>query len=200
MPTLRDLSRNAVGSGPADHPNQADALSNRGGAKISLRETPCSSISRKRRLANFGCRNSLTSLTSLTSQGRMTHLVEDLAKAGLVARTRDPEDGLGIDVQVTEAGLYRLRGAYPVHLARVPSIMDQVEPQASSGFGRPHRRDCQREREVATTPLAPGQSLGTTHVASVSNGPAASLTHSTPRPYLAIFLRSIPCPPRQASL
>lgn len=70
------------------------------------------------------------------SESRMTRLVEDLAKGGFVAKSRNREDGRGIDVRITEAGLNRLRDAYPVHLASVRSrIMNQVDPQALSNFG-----------------------------------------------------------------
>ena len=66
----------------------------------------------------------------------MTRIIEDLAKGGFVVKSRNPEDGRGIDVQITKAGLSRLRDAYPIHLASVRSrIMNQVEPKALSSFG-----------------------------------------------------------------
>jgi DNA-binding MarR family transcriptional regulator len=53
----------------------------------------------------------------------------------LVAKNRNPEDGRGIDVQITEAGLNRLRDAYPIHLASVRyRIMDQIESKDLSCF------------------------------------------------------------------
>jgi DNA-binding MarR family transcriptional regulator len=70
------------------------------------------------------------------SGSHTTRIVESLARVGLVIKNRNPEDGRGIDVQITEAGLNRLRGAYPVHLASVRSrIMNHVEPKALSCFG-----------------------------------------------------------------
>jgi DNA-binding MarR family transcriptional regulator len=70
------------------------------------------------------------------SGSRITRLVEDLAKRGFVAKNRSPEDGRGIDVSITKAGLYRLRDAYPIHLASVRTrIMNQIEPRALSCFG-----------------------------------------------------------------
>ena len=70
------------------------------------------------------------------SGSRITRLVEDLAKGGFVVKNRNPEDGRGIDVSITKAGLNRLRDAYPIHLASVRSrIMNQVEPKALSCFG-----------------------------------------------------------------
>jgi DNA-binding MarR family transcriptional regulator len=70
------------------------------------------------------------------SGSHMTRIIGDLATGGFVVKDRNPEDGRGIDVQITEAGLNRLRDAYPVHLASVRSrIMSHVEPKALAGFG-----------------------------------------------------------------
>ena len=70
------------------------------------------------------------------SGSHMTRIIGDLAKSGFVLKNRNPEDGRGIDVQITDAGLKRLRDAYPVHLASIRSrIMNQVEPKALSCFG-----------------------------------------------------------------
>jgi DNA-binding MarR family transcriptional regulator len=70
------------------------------------------------------------------SGSHMTRVIGDLAKSGFVEKHRTPDDGRGIDVQITKAGLKRLRDAYPIHLASVRSrIMNQVEPSALSCFG-----------------------------------------------------------------
>jgi DNA-binding MarR family transcriptional regulator len=70
------------------------------------------------------------------SGSHMTRIIGDLTKDGYVEKSRNPEDGRGIDVQITKAGLKRLRDAYPVHLASVRSrIMNQVEPRELSCFG-----------------------------------------------------------------
>ena len=70
------------------------------------------------------------------SGSHMTRIIGDLARSGFVLKNRNPEDARGIDVQITEAGLKRLRDAYPVHLASVRSrIMNQIEPNALSCFG-----------------------------------------------------------------
>jgi DNA-binding MarR family transcriptional regulator len=70
------------------------------------------------------------------SGSRTTRLIGDLARHGFVVKNRNPEDGRGIDAQITEAGLNRLRDAYPIHLASVRRrIMNQVEPKALSCFG-----------------------------------------------------------------
>ena len=70
------------------------------------------------------------------SGSHTTRIIGDLARDGLVLKNRNTEDGRGIDVQITEAGLNRLRDAYPIHLASVRTrIMNQVEPTALSCFG-----------------------------------------------------------------
>ena len=70
------------------------------------------------------------------SGSHMTRIIGDLARAGFVVKSRNPEDGRGIDVQITEAGLNRLRDAYPVHLASVRNrILNHVEPKALACFG-----------------------------------------------------------------
>jgi DNA-binding MarR family transcriptional regulator len=70
------------------------------------------------------------------SGSHMTRIIGDLAKGGFVVKTRNPDDGRGIDVRITNAGLNRLRDAYPIHLASVRSrIMNQVDPKALSCFG-----------------------------------------------------------------
>ena len=70
------------------------------------------------------------------SESWMTRLVEDLARGGFVVKNRNQEDGRGIDVRITEAGLDRLRDAYPIHLASVRTrILNLMEPKALSCFG-----------------------------------------------------------------
>ena len=70
------------------------------------------------------------------SGGHMTRLIDELRKGGFVVKNRNPEDGRGIDVQITEVGLNRLRDAYPIHLSSVRSrVMNQVEPKSLSCFG-----------------------------------------------------------------
>jgi DNA-binding MarR family transcriptional regulator len=70
------------------------------------------------------------------SGSHTTRIIGDLAREGLVTKSRNPDDARGIDVQITEGGLNRLRLAYPIHLASVRSrVMNQVEPKTLSCFG-----------------------------------------------------------------
>ena len=39
----------------------------------------------------------------------MTRIIGDLARGGFVVKTRNPEDGRGIDVRITNAGLKEVR-------------------------------------------------------------------------------------------
>ena len=69
------------------------------------------------------------------SGSHTTRVIGHLARAGFVVKKRNPEDGRVIDVQIAEAGLNRLRAAYPIHLASVRSrIMNQIEPEALTCF------------------------------------------------------------------
>jgi DNA-binding MarR family transcriptional regulator len=70
------------------------------------------------------------------SGSHVTRIIGDLARNGFVVKKRNPDDGRGIDVQITKAGLNRLRDAYRIHLASVRSrIMNQIEPKSLSCFG-----------------------------------------------------------------
>jgi DNA-binding MarR family transcriptional regulator len=70
------------------------------------------------------------------SGSHMTRIIGDLTKAGYVEKSRNPEDGRGIDVKITKAGLKRLRDAYPIHLASVRNrVMNKIEPRELSCFG-----------------------------------------------------------------
>jgi DNA-binding MarR family transcriptional regulator len=82
------------------------------------------------------CRVSQLADLADLSGSHMTRIIGDLARGGFVLKNRNPEDGRGIDVQITEAGRNRLRDAYPVHLASVRNrIMNHVEPEALPCFG-----------------------------------------------------------------
>jgi DNA-binding MarR family transcriptional regulator len=70
------------------------------------------------------------------SGSHMTRIIGDLARERLVVKNRNPDDGRGIDVKITEAGLSRLRDAYPIHLASVRNrVMNRIESKVLSSFG-----------------------------------------------------------------
>jgi DNA-binding MarR family transcriptional regulator len=60
----------------------------------------------------------LASILPMSISG-MTRIVDRLAKDGLVERVRDDEDTRMVIAVLTDAGLRRLKHAYPVHLAGV---------------------------------------------------------------------------------
>ncbi len=60
----------------------------------------------------------LASASALSLSG-MTRIVQRLEAAGLVQRERSAEDGRGWHAVLTDAGLRRLREAWPTHLASV---------------------------------------------------------------------------------
>lgn len=53
------------------------------------------------------------------SRERVSRVVDDLEKAGLVARERNPDDGRSTFAVLTEAGRARLRAAAPTYLAAI---------------------------------------------------------------------------------
>jgi DNA-binding MarR family transcriptional regulator len=64
----------------------------------------------------------LASISSLSISG-MTRIVDRLAKDGLVERVRDDEDTRMVIAVLTDAGLRRLKHAYPVHLSSVRRLV-----------------------------------------------------------------------------
>ncbi|WP_150135660.1 MarR family winged helix-turn-helix transcriptional regulator [Streptomyces hyaluromycini] len=63
------------------------------------------------------------------SASRITRVVEHLRDQGLVTKRRHCTDARGYVAELTEAGLLRLAGAYPAHLASARRrVMDQLDP------------------------------------------------------------------------
>jgi DNA-binding MarR family transcriptional regulator len=63
------------------------------------------------------------------SASRMTRLVDDLQKRGLVAKRASSRDGRGNVAQLTPTGLAKLEVAWPVHLASVRArVFDHMDP------------------------------------------------------------------------
>jgi DNA-binding MarR family transcriptional regulator len=65
----------------------------------------------------------------LLSQSGLTRLVDRLARAGAVERTRCQEDRRGLNAELTEAGRARLEQAQPTHLHGVRArFLDHFAP------------------------------------------------------------------------
>lgn len=63
------------------------------------------------------------------SASRMTRLVDDLQKRGLVTKRASSEDGRGNVAKLAPAGMAKLKSAWPVHLASVRDrVLDHVDP------------------------------------------------------------------------
>jgi len=71
------------------------------------------------------------------SPSRMTRVVQAMEHDGLVGRSSAPGDGRGSIATLTDAGLRRLKEAWPEHLASVRAlILDHIAPNDLDGFYR----------------------------------------------------------------
>ncbi|HEY3465390.1 MAG TPA: MarR family winged helix-turn-helix transcriptional regulator [Amycolatopsis sp.] len=64
-------------------------------------------------------RISALAATTALSLSRISRVVDDLTRRGLVEKRRCPEDGRAANAVLTDAGLAKLKAAYPSHLSRV---------------------------------------------------------------------------------
>ncbi|MET9001512.1 MarR family winged helix-turn-helix transcriptional regulator [Amycolatopsis sp. Hca4] len=68
--------------------------------------------------------------TTGLSLSRISRVVDDLTRRGLVEKRKCPEDGRASNAVLTPAGLARLEAAYPSHLARVrASVFDHLSAE-----------------------------------------------------------------------
>ncbi len=65
----------------------------------------------------------------LLSRSGLTRLVDRLVRDGLVERQACPDDARGTLAVLTEAGLERLRTAWPTHLRGVAAHLGRLTPQ-----------------------------------------------------------------------
>lgn len=71
------------------------------------------------------------------SGSRTTRLVDELIADGLVSEERNPADGRGFDVTLTEDGLAALQRAYLVHLRSVRTrVLDHVDKSTLPCFAQ----------------------------------------------------------------
>ncbi|WIX99395.1 MarR family winged helix-turn-helix transcriptional regulator [Amycolatopsis mongoliensis] len=72
-------------------------------------------------------RISALAATTGLSLSRISRVVNDLTRRGLVEKRKCAEDGRASNAVLTDAGLTRLEAAYPSHLARVrASVFDHL--------------------------------------------------------------------------
>ncbi|WP_290057313.1 MarR family winged helix-turn-helix transcriptional regulator [Amycolatopsis solani] len=75
-------------------------------------------------------RISALAATTALSLSRISRVVDDLTRRGLIEKRRCPEDGRASNAVLTGAGLARLEAAYPSHLARVrASVFDHLSAE-----------------------------------------------------------------------
>jgi len=75
-------------------------------------------------------RISALAATTALSLSRISRVVDDLTRRGLVEKRRCAEDGRASNAVLTEAGLARLEAAYPSHLARVrAAVFDHLSAE-----------------------------------------------------------------------
>jgi DNA-binding MarR family transcriptional regulator len=73
-------------------------------------------------------RISALAATTGLSLSRISRVVDDLTRRGLVEKRKCAEDGRASNAVLTEAGLARLKAAFPSHLARVrASVFDHLD-------------------------------------------------------------------------
>jgi DNA-binding MarR family transcriptional regulator len=83
-------------------------------------------------LARAGGELRMTELATKTfsSRSAMTRRVDRLVEDELVRRTISESDGRGVVIELTEAGMTRLTGAMPVHLAGVAKLfIDRLDDE-----------------------------------------------------------------------
>lgn len=82
----------------------------------------------------------LASVCNLSLSG-MTRIVARLEERGLVRRVRCEADGRGANAVLTDAGLQRLKEAWPTHLASVRRhLLDHAQGEDLEAFNRVLRR------------------------------------------------------------
>ncbi|SFW84054.1 MarR family winged helix-turn-helix transcriptional regulator [Amycolatopsis australiensis] len=75
-------------------------------------------------------RISALAATTALSLSRISRVVDDLTRRGLVEKRRCAEDGRASNAVLTAAGLAKLEAAYPGHLARVrASVFDRLSAE-----------------------------------------------------------------------
>lgn len=84
-----------------------------------------------------GRRRRMSELAELlvTSASGVTYQVDQLVKAGLVAREACPDDDRGVVAAITDAGAQRLRQAAPGHVSVVRDyLIDRIRPAELPDF------------------------------------------------------------------
>lgn len=73
---------------------------------------------------------------TMVTSGTMTNRIDRLEKAGLVRRDRNPEDGRGFVVALTEAGFALIDAAVSAHVANQHRMMAPLTPEERQALDR----------------------------------------------------------------
>lgn len=86
---------------------------------------------------NRTMRMALLAMDTTMSRSRLTHSVTRMEKKGLLERFSIPEDGRGVNCQMTEAGWELLVTTAPTHVGGVRDhLVDLLEPEEMATLGR----------------------------------------------------------------
>ena len=103
---------------------------------------------------NRTMRMALLAKDTTMSRSRLTHSVARMEKKGLLERFSIPEDGRGVNCQMTEAGWELLVTAAPTHVGGVRDhLVDLLEPEEMETLGRVFGKVTAHMREIGSGPV-----------------------------------------------
>ena len=127
---------------------------------------------RRLRMTELGAR-------AVLSRERVSRVVDELERAGLVRRERNPDDGRSLLAVITDEGRARLRAAAPAYLAGIErhfgAHLDDEEARAVGDRAVPGRR---RPRSPAPAPARVNlRNEGCVTAVGRSDGPPTTRAH-----------------------
>ncbi|MDN5805980.1 MAG: MarR family transcriptional regulator [Brevibacterium sp.] len=103
---------------------------------------------------NRTMRMALLATDTTMSRSRLTHSVARMEKKGLLERFSIPEDGRGVNCQMTEAGWELLAATAPTHVGGVRDhLVDLLEPEEMESLGRVFGKVTAHMREIGEGPV-----------------------------------------------
>ncbi|MBM6591086.1 MarR family transcriptional regulator [Brevibacterium sp. RIT 803] len=103
---------------------------------------------------NRTMRMALLAMDTTMSRSRLTHSVARMEKKGLLKRFSIPEDGRGVNCQMTDAGWELLVTMAPTHVESVRAhLVDLLEPEEMATLGRVFGKVTAHMREIGEGPV-----------------------------------------------
>ncbi|GAA1845491.1 MarR family winged helix-turn-helix transcriptional regulator [Brevibacterium marinum] len=103
---------------------------------------------------NRTMRMALLATDTTMSRSRLTHSVARMEKRGLLERFSIPEDGRGVNCQMTEAGWELLVAVAPSHVVGVREhLVDLLDPEEMETLGRVFGKVTAHMREIGKGPV-----------------------------------------------